>query len=78
VVGKTVVADGASIGANATNVCGVTIGRWAMVGAGSVVTKDVPEHALVVGNPARRLLMVVRRIYMRADPSGLGQASQYL
>lgn len=52
-VSKTIVKYGASIGANATIVCGVTIGEWAMVGAGSVVTKDVPPYALVVGNPAR-------------------------
>ncbi len=45
--------DGASVGANATIVCGVTIGRWAMVGAGSVVTKNVPDFALVYGSPAR-------------------------
>lgn len=45
--------DGASIGANATIVCGVTIGRYAMVAAGSVVTRDVPPFALVMGNPAR-------------------------
>lgn len=50
---KTLVKKGASIGANATIRCGVTIGEYAMVGAGSVVTKDVPPHALVVGNPAR-------------------------
>lgn len=49
----TEVAEGVSIGANATIVCGVTIGRWAMIGAGSVVTRDVPERTLVVGNPAR-------------------------
>jgi len=49
---KTVVEDGASIGANATILCGLTIGSYAMVGAGAVVTKDVPPHALVVGNPA--------------------------
>lgn len=52
-VSKTLVESGASIGANATIVCGVTIGAWSLVGAGSVVTKDVPPHALVVGNPAR-------------------------
>ncbi len=52
-VTPTHVKAGASLGANATVVCGVTIGRWAMVGSGSVVTKDVPDHALVVGNPAR-------------------------
>jgi len=50
---KTVVRKGASIGANATILPGVTIGAGAMVGAGSVVTRDVPEHAIVVGNPAR-------------------------
>jgi len=50
---KTVIKKGASIGANATIVCGVTIGEYAMVGAGAVVTKDVPPHGLVYGNPAR-------------------------
>jgi UDP-2-acetamido-3-amino-2,3-dideoxy-glucuronate N-acetyltransferase len=47
------VRTGASIGANAVLVCGITVGKWAMIGAGSVVTKDVPDYALVVGNPAR-------------------------
>lgn len=50
----TRVGRGATIGANATIVCGVTLGAWCFVGAGSVVTRDVPAHALVVGNPARR------------------------
>jgi UDP-2-acetamido-3-amino-2,3-dideoxy-glucuronate N-acetyltransferase len=50
---KTLVKKGASIGANATIVCGVTIGEYALVGAGSVVTRDVPPYALVYGNPAR-------------------------
>jgi acetyltransferase-like isoleucine patch superfamily enzyme len=50
---KTFVKEGASIGANVTIICGVTIGKWAMIGAGSVVTKDVPDYALVYGNPAR-------------------------
>ena len=50
----TLVKTGASMGANCTVVCGVTIGQYAFVGAGAVVTKDVPDHALVVGNPARR------------------------
>lgn len=49
----TKVCKGASIGANATIICGVTIGDYALVGAGSVVIKNVPPHALVVGNPAR-------------------------
>jgi UDP-2-acetamido-3-amino-2,3-dideoxy-glucuronate N-acetyltransferase len=51
----TRVRRGASIGANATIVCGVTIGRYAMIGAGAVVTHDVEDHALVVGTPARRI-----------------------
>ncbi|MBV8246782.1 MAG: N-acetyltransferase [Candidatus Eremiobacteraeota bacterium] len=50
---RTLVERGATIGANATIVCGHTIGRYAFVGAGSVVTKDVPAYALVYGNPAR-------------------------
>ena len=50
---KTLVKEGASLGANCTIVCGITIGRFAFVGAGSVVIKDVPDFALVVGNPAK-------------------------
>lgn len=53
VLSETLVKAGAAIGANSTIVCGITVGRWAMIGAGSVVTKDVPDYALVVGNPAR-------------------------
>ena len=49
---KTIVRKGATIGANATVVCGNDIGRYALVGAGAVVTKPVPDYALVVGNPA--------------------------
>jgi len=52
---KTIVKKGASIGANATIVCGHDIGLYAFVGAGSVVTKHVPDYALVVGNPARQI-----------------------
>jgi UDP-2-acetamido-3-amino-2,3-dideoxy-glucuronate N-acetyltransferase len=54
-VRTTLVKTGASIGANATIVCGHTIGLYAFVGAGAVVTRDVPDYALVVGNPARQL-----------------------
>lgn len=50
----TLVKFGASIGANATIVCGNTIGKWAMIGSGAVVTADVPDHALMLGVPARR------------------------
>jgi len=53
IVSPTLVKKGASIGANATIICGNEIGRYAMVAAGAVVTKNVPDHALVVGNPAR-------------------------
>jgi acetyltransferase-like isoleucine patch superfamily enzyme len=52
-VGETRVKFGAAIGANSTIRCGITIGKWAMVGAGSVVTKSVPDYGLVHGNPAR-------------------------
>jgi UDP-2-acetamido-3-amino-2,3-dideoxy-glucuronate N-acetyltransferase len=52
---KTIVKKGASIGANATIVCGHDIGQFAFVGAGSVVTKHIPDYALVVGNPARQI-----------------------
>lgn len=52
---QTIVKKGASIGANATIVCGHNVGRYAFVGAGAVVTKEVPDYALVVGNPARQI-----------------------
>jgi len=50
---KTIIKDGASIGANSTIIAGITIGKYSMIGAGSVVTKDVPEYGLFVGNPAK-------------------------
>jgi UDP-2-acetamido-3-amino-2,3-dideoxy-glucuronate N-acetyltransferase len=50
---RTLVKQGASIGANATVVCGVTIGRYSFIGAGAVITRDVPDYALMYGNPAR-------------------------
>jgi acetyltransferase-like isoleucine patch superfamily enzyme len=84
----TRVCRGASIGANATIVCGVTVGAFAFVGAGAVVTRDVPAHALVVGNPAspagwvcecgrtldERLACVCGRRY-RSGASGLEPAA---
>jgi UDP-2-acetamido-3-amino-2,3-dideoxy-glucuronate N-acetyltransferase len=54
-VAPTIVRRGASVGANATVVCGVTIGEGAMVGAGAVVTKDVPPGTIVAGNPAKAI-----------------------
>lgn len=50
---KTLVKEGATLGANCTIICGNTIGKYAFIGAGAVVTKDVPDYALVVGNPAK-------------------------
>jgi len=50
---KTLIKQGASVGANATIICGNTLGRYCMVGAGAVVTKEVPDFALVIGNPAK-------------------------
>ena len=64
----TLVKRGASIGANATVVCGITIGSYAFVGAGAVVTRDVADFALVVGNPARRAGWMCRcGIKLRVD-----------
>ncbi|MEL7122296.1 MAG: DapH/DapD/GlmU-related protein [Bacteroidota bacterium] len=52
---KTIVRKGASIGANATIVCGNNIGKYAFIGAGSVITKEIPDYALMVGNPGRQI-----------------------
>ena len=52
---QTLVKKGSSIGANATIICGNTIGEYALIGAGSVVTKDIPNYALVVGNPSKQI-----------------------
>jgi len=51
---KTLIRHGATMGANSTILCGITLGRFAFIGAGAVVTKDVPDYALMVGNPARQ------------------------
>jgi len=69
---KTVIKRGATIGANATIVCGVTIGRYAFIGAGAVVTKDVPDYALMLGNPARQKGWMSRHGHvLRPGPDGL-------
>jgi acetyltransferase-like isoleucine patch superfamily enzyme len=65
----TLVRYGASIGAGAIVLAGLSIGRWAMVGAGAVVTAEVPDHALVTGNPAR-LIGYVCRCGQRLEPRG--------
>jgi len=57
----TLVKKGASIGSSATLLCGITVGEYAIVGAGSVVTKDVPPYAVVVGNPAKVLKMLPKQ-----------------
>lgn len=69
---KTVFKRGATIGANATIVCGVTLGRYAFVAAGSVVTKDVPDYALVMGNPARQKGWMSRHGHvLKTGPDGI-------
>ena len=58
---KTLIKKSASIGANATIVCGVTVGKYALIGAGTVITKNIPAHALVVGNPGKIIGWVDRK-----------------
>ena len=75
---QTVVQRGASIGANATIVCGVTLGEYCFVGAGSTVTKDVPAYALVAGVPARQLGWVSREgIVLNMDLMDTEKNQQY-
>ncbi|MGD8245605.1 MAG: acyltransferase [Anaerolineae bacterium] len=76
---ETRVKTGASIGANAVIVCGLTIGAWAMIGAGSVVTRDVPAHGLVFGNPAQLRGFVCacgERLQERAEGQRSGGAGE--
>jgi len=79
---KTRVKRGASIGANATIICNITLGEYCMVGSGAVVTRDVPAHGLVVGNPARLVGFVCKcglplsREVSRSDKSILMQCSK--
>ncbi|MDK1028176.1 MAG: WxcM-like domain-containing protein [Anaerolineae bacterium] len=67
---KTIIRKGASIGANATILPGITIGRNAMIGAGAVITKDIPPNAIVAGNPAR-IVNYVNTIYEEKEPRKL-------
>ena len=69
---KTLLRRGCSIGANATIVCGITIGRYAFVAAGAVITKDVPDYALMVGVPARQRGWMNRHGLPLADPDPEG------
>ncbi len=71
--GSTLVKEGASIGANATIICGHTIGRYALIGAGAVVTKDIPDYALVIGNPARISGYVCRCGYKMVEDGDSGR-----
>ena len=72
----TVVRKGASLGANCTVVCGTTVGRYAFVGAGSVVTRDVPDYGLVYGNPARlRGWMCACGVGLEFDGDGRAQCA---
>ena len=69
---KTLIRRGATVGANATIVCGVTLGRYCFVAAGSVVTKDVPDYALVMGNPARQKGWMSRHGHLLKNPGADG------
>jgi UDP-2-acetamido-3-amino-2,3-dideoxy-glucuronate N-acetyltransferase len=69
---KTLVKRGATIGANATIVCGSTVGRYAFIAAGAVVTRDVPDYALMMGVPARQAGWMSRHGHRLVDPDALG------
>lgn len=75
---KTLVKKSASIGANSTIVCGVVIGQYALIGSGSVITKDVPDFGLVVGNPGRLIGWVDKQgSKLIFDNKGLSQCGNY-
>ena len=75
---KTLVKKSASIGANATIVCGNTIGQYAMIGAGAVITKDVPDFALILGNPGKIVGWVdMKGSRLEFDENGLSQCGQF-
>lgn len=69
---KTLIRRGATIGANATIVCGITIGRYAFIAAGAVVTRDVPDYAFIIGVPARQQGWMSRHGIKLGDPDGDG------
>jgi UDP-2-acetamido-3-amino-2,3-dideoxy-glucuronate N-acetyltransferase len=69
---RTLIRRGATVGANATILCGITLGQYSFVAAGSVVTKDVPDYALVVGNPARQRGWMSRHGHPLMDPDEAG------
>lgn len=69
---KILIKRGASIGANATIVCGITIGRYAFIAAGAVVAKDVPDYALMVGVPGRRMAWISRHGHILKNPDENG------
>ena len=69
---KTLIRRGATVGANATIVCGTTLGRYCFIAAGSVVTKDVPDYALMMGNPARQKGWMSRHGHILKNPDREG------
>lgn len=69
---KTLILRGTTIGANATIVCGTTLGRYCFIAAGSVVTKDVPDYALIMGNPARQKGWMSRHGHILKNPDSNG------
>ena len=74
---KTIVRKGASIGANATIVCGHDIGEYAFIGAGAVVTKEIPAYALVVGNPAKQIGWMSEYGHrLNFDDNGIAECSE--
>ena len=75
---KTIVKKSASIGANATIVCGVTLGEYSFIGSGAVVTKDIPAHALVVGNPGKIVGWVDKKgHWLEFDENGMSTCKKY-
>lgn len=75
---KTLVKRSASIGANATILCGVIIGQYALIGAGTVITKNVPDFALMVGNPGRQVGWINKKgKTIKFDPKGISKCKGY-